>query len=94
VPIVLKFGSLNLLEPSGPVQACNGTVLPYPIHCKIRELLKHGPYSLSTNESGWAVVLRQPINILNLTLSPQVIAYLHDENGKENKKKIIKNEIK
>ena len=25
VPIVLKSGSLNLLEPSGPVQACNGT---------------------------------------------------------------------
>jgi hypothetical protein len=24
VPIVLKYGSLNLLEPSGPVKACNG----------------------------------------------------------------------
>jgi len=24
VPIVLKSGSLNLLEASGPVQACNG----------------------------------------------------------------------
>jgi hypothetical protein len=24
VPIVLKCGSLRLLEPSGPVQACNG----------------------------------------------------------------------
>jgi hypothetical protein len=23
VPLVLKSGSLNLLEPSGPVQACN-----------------------------------------------------------------------
>ena len=28
MPIVLKSGSLNLLEPSGPVQACNGVVLP------------------------------------------------------------------
>jgi hypothetical protein len=28
VPIVLKSGSLNLLEPSGPVKACNGIVLP------------------------------------------------------------------
>ena len=27
VPIVLKSGSLNLLEPSGPVQACLGTAL-------------------------------------------------------------------
>jgi hypothetical protein len=29
LPIVLKGGSLNLLEPSGPVQACNGIALLY-----------------------------------------------------------------
>ena len=29
MPIVLKSGNLNLLEPSGPVQACNGIVLPF-----------------------------------------------------------------
>jgi hypothetical protein len=28
VPIVLKSGSLNLLELSGPVQACKGIALP------------------------------------------------------------------
>jgi hypothetical protein len=28
VSIVLKSGSLNLLEPSGPVKACNGIALP------------------------------------------------------------------
>jgi hypothetical protein len=28
VRIILKSGSLNLLEPSGPVQACNGIALP------------------------------------------------------------------
>ena len=27
MPIVLKSGGLNLLEPSGPVQACNGVAL-------------------------------------------------------------------
>jgi len=27
VPIFLKSGSLNFLEPSGPVQACNGIAL-------------------------------------------------------------------
>ena len=27
VPNVLKSGSLNLLEPSGPLQACNGLAL-------------------------------------------------------------------
>ena len=30
VPIVLKYGSLNLLEPSGSVQTCNGIALPLP----------------------------------------------------------------
>jgi hypothetical protein len=30
VPIVLKSGSLNLLEPSGPLQVCNGIALPLP----------------------------------------------------------------
>ena len=29
MPIVLKSGSLNLLEPSGPVEACNGIALPF-----------------------------------------------------------------
>jgi hypothetical protein len=29
VPIVLKSGSLNLLEPSGPVQACSGIAIPF-----------------------------------------------------------------
>jgi len=31
VPIVLKSGSPNLLEPSGPVQAFNGIALPFII---------------------------------------------------------------
>jgi hypothetical protein len=31
VPIVLKSGSLNLLEPSGPVKACNGIALRFYI---------------------------------------------------------------
>ena len=26
--VVTKSGNLNFLEPSGPVQACNGTALP------------------------------------------------------------------
>ena len=34
MPIVLKSGNLNLLEPSGPVQACNGIALPFTVlHC-------------------------------------------------------------
>jgi len=30
MPTVLKSGNLNLLEPSGLVQACNGIALLYP----------------------------------------------------------------
>ena len=29
--IVMKSGNLNFLEPSGPLQACNGTALPLPL---------------------------------------------------------------
>ena len=28
--VVMKSGNLNFLEPSGPVQGCNGTALPLP----------------------------------------------------------------
>jgi hypothetical protein len=35
VPIVLKSGSLNLLEPSGPVKACNGIALPFTAIIKL-----------------------------------------------------------
>jgi hypothetical protein len=31
VPIVLKSGSLNLLEHSEPIQACNGIALPFTV---------------------------------------------------------------
>ena len=29
--VVMKSGDLNFLEPSGPLQACNGIVLPLPV---------------------------------------------------------------
>jgi uncharacterized protein with PQ loop repeat len=32
VLIVSKSGNLSLLEPSGPVQACNGITLPLQFH--------------------------------------------------------------
>jgi hypothetical protein len=32
VPNVLKSGSLKLLEPSGPVQACNGTAVSFCLY--------------------------------------------------------------
>jgi hypothetical protein len=36
----MKSGNLNFLEPSGPLQACNGTVLPFLIRAvEIRSLV-------------------------------------------------------
>jgi len=32
--VVTKSGNLNFLEPSGLLQACNGTVLPLPLHLR------------------------------------------------------------
>ena len=37
--LVMKSGNLNLLEPSGPLQACNGTALPFYI-CKGKKKVK------------------------------------------------------
>ena len=43
MPIILKSGSLNLLEPSRPVQACNGIAFPFPsrLMWKSRVLSSH-----------------------------------------------------
>jgi hypothetical protein len=38
-PIVLKSGSLNLLEPSGPVKACNGIALAFTYTYSFEALL-------------------------------------------------------
>jgi len=47
MPIVLKSGILNLLEPSGPVQACNGIALPFLLciikYIRIQAFLSKGP---------------------------------------------------
>jgi hypothetical protein len=40
MPTVLKSGSLNLLEPSGPVQDCNGIDLFLPICCIFRAMIR------------------------------------------------------
>ena len=33
----MKSGNLNFLEPSGPLQACNGTALPLPATLRYTE---------------------------------------------------------
>jgi hypothetical protein len=48
VPTVLKFGGLNLLEPTGPVQTCTGIVLLYRVYKigKVCIMLQSGTISL------------------------------------------------
>ena len=60
----MKFGNLNFLEPSGPLQACNGTDLPLPyidpnglklpkIYClEVRGLLEKYPTFGREKETG------------------------------------------
>jgi len=45
VPTVLKSGSLNLLEASGPFQACNGIALPF-----YYRLLEARGFTISTGD--------------------------------------------
>jgi hypothetical protein len=39
VPVVLKSGNLNLLEPAGPVQVCNGISLPSLFFKVVQQML-------------------------------------------------------
>jgi hypothetical protein len=55
VPIVLKSGSLNLLEPSGPVKACNGIALPLPF------------FNLSAE---FKVILHSNVHVNSLFIAP------------------------
>jgi len=49
VPIVLKYGSLSLLETSGLVQACNGIALP--LHAFRVDIFGHRLFSEVTNKN-------------------------------------------
>ena len=40
MPIVLKSGSLNLLETSGPVQASNRIALPLPLPYRLLKIIQ------------------------------------------------------
>jgi hypothetical protein len=35
----MKSGNLNFLEPSGPLQACNGTALPLLLHLLLERMV-------------------------------------------------------
>jgi hypothetical protein len=64
---VKKSGGLNLLEPCGPVQACNGTALPFHYFqvSKIKHLPKIAVLLLNENCTRCIVVFRYGNNSLS-----------------------------
>ena len=61
----MKSGNLNFLEPSGPLQACNGTDLPDPITgldrpLGLREVEACGISRQTAHESGKVSPMHQP----------------------------------
>jgi len=77
--VVTKSGSLNCLEPSGPVQACNGTALPLPLHLLMPE---DGQASASTVEvkNKWSYVSYSPytsLHIIKTKISAMLKTVLH-----------------
>jgi len=61
LPIVFTSGSINLLKPSGPVQACTGITLPFTIHI----------YKYVSKVDDWLTVLHRSITLVNLQLDKQ-----------------------
>jgi hypothetical protein len=60
----------NLLEPSGPVQACNGMALPLPLQINLSRLLRLG------HGSGYCWPF--PANVL-VVIGPQVFRLMTEE---------------
>jgi hypothetical protein len=80
VPIVLKSGSLNLLEPSGPVKVCNGVALPL--------LLLEIVYAVTC-----LVVdsdIYESLNEFSEYLVPICVKYIHKEGYPQNKNWMIR----
>jgi len=67
MPIVLKSGSLNFLEPSGPVQACHGSALPLPCPDKVGSM-QRSMWWVFTGLSPWVkwVKLHQALSHMTL----------------------------
>jgi hypothetical protein len=43
----MKFGNINFLEPFGPLEACNGTALPFPYK---------RTQSVATTNTNWSII--------------------------------------
>jgi hypothetical protein len=69
VPIVLKSGSLNLLEPSGPLQACNEIALPLLFYLQFmkRRHVHTALVQLVMELQQWQVNLQRQLSINGIT---------------------------
>jgi len=47
--VVMKSGNLNFLEPSGPLQACNGTALAFTLLSMCKSAQNNGSFLSLTN---------------------------------------------
>ena len=64
----MKSGNLNFLEPSGPLQACNGTALPLPLPFTFQQVFRAHRFICSMLERvqklrrqrNWALVFATP----------------------------------
>ena len=80
---VLKSGSLNFLEPSGPAQACNGIALPFTFNLTALIWYTQLQISLDTASSSWRhfiVVDRLTITLaawseLSFVISGRLVQY-------------------
>jgi hypothetical protein len=73
VPIVLEYGSLTLLEPSGPAQACDGIALPLPFVCAIKSFFKENmscrlyvSHNVHTSAASSPCALRRSVTLVSL----------------------------
>jgi len=64
--VVMKSRKFNFLEPSGPLQACNGTALPLPAYIKL--YIKTAPTCLGavTPSSGSALFVLVKVTVVKI----------------------------
>jgi hypothetical protein len=86
VPIVLKSGSLNLLEPSGPVKACNGVALPF-IYRTLKFLaLQEAPhiYGIGRLRANNKIIIVRLCNAIeNRSHEGMVASFTNVDNGRQ-----------
>jgi hypothetical protein len=87
VPILLKSGSLNLLEPSGPVKVCNGIALPLTVYITVK-ILHVGDYVVSFSlalqpSAGYGLLVSRGVLITHNTVQSVGLLWARDQHDAE-----------